>query len=511
MFCSISGEVPTEPVVSKKTGHLYEKRIIEKYIKSEGRCPVSNTDMSEADLLAVAINPVVKPRVAASASIPGLLQMFQNEWDEVMLETYTLKHHLDSTRQELSQALYQHDAACRVIARLMRERDEARAMLSSLPTTHGSTNSHSAADHQAVSSSSSKMDVEPSGGGMSEGVLAVINDTCKALGAVRKGRKPSPSLCSKEDLAAYTCTHTHTSSHKSDKPGVTCLDIIAGDGGDVALTGGADKNVVLTDVQSGKIIATLSGHSKQVNSVGYASIDELFSCSADKTVKMWKRAGGKAYRDVISYSDHGDDVTSVSVHPSGGFVLSTSADKSWKLYDVRSGASGAIVSVDMDSKLSVGKFHPDGVLVGVGGFGGAVKLFDVRAQSEAAAMLADAECAVSSIAFSENGYTFASSTVDGAVKLWDLRKVKCVVTFEYGAKVGKGGVAAPVAFDHSGAYLAMARGTGVEVVSSKELSPVASYAGAHSKPITALHWGSGPDATSIVTVSLDRAIKVFSK
>ena len=46
-----------------------------------------------------------------------------------MLETFELKRTLEDTRRELAHAIYQHDAACRVIARLLSERDQARAML----------------------------------------------------------------------------------------------------------------------------------------------------------------------------------------------------------------------------------------------------------------------------------------------------------------------------------------------------------------------------------------------
>ena len=72
---------------------------------------------------------IVKPKPVTATSIPGLLVTLQNEWDSMMLETFTLKKHLQAVRQELSQALYQHEAACRVIARLIKERDEARQAL----------------------------------------------------------------------------------------------------------------------------------------------------------------------------------------------------------------------------------------------------------------------------------------------------------------------------------------------------------------------------------------------
>lgn len=75
------------------------------------------------------VNKTVKPRTSATTSIPGLLNSFHNEWDAVMLELHTVRQQLHQTRQELSHMLYQHDAAVRVIARTMRERDEARSQL----------------------------------------------------------------------------------------------------------------------------------------------------------------------------------------------------------------------------------------------------------------------------------------------------------------------------------------------------------------------------------------------
>lgn len=49
----VSGETPQEPVLSVKTGHVYERRLIEKYITESGVCPITGQSLSVSDLVSV--------------------------------------------------------------------------------------------------------------------------------------------------------------------------------------------------------------------------------------------------------------------------------------------------------------------------------------------------------------------------------------------------------------------------------------------------------------------------
>lgn len=558
MFCSISGEVPSEPVVSKLSGHVFEKRLILKYIAEDGKCPVTNVALTESDLLELKANKAVKPRTLSSTSIPGLLASFQNEWDEVMLETFTLKQHLDTTRQELAQALYQYDAACRVVARLMKERDEARLALNNIqatavavPLTHDSkaTNGH----QQTTQPHDDSMQVDSSvttstPGALSADVIAAIDDACKALTTDRRGRKPKPmgalSVASIQSLSEKLSV----TPHKTDKGGVTALALqsVEGAGAPLLLSGGSDKTAILSNRDTGAVVARLAEHSKRVTDVAFhPKAATIFTSSADKTVKVWSARAEKRFESRGTSSVHSAAVTSVAVHPTGDYLVSASLDGSWAILDVASGLTclRQVRASDGSSETGGpgaggtavlgGRLHPDGLILAtslststgalsaddvdddspLGVQAGAtttnvVKIWDIRQQSSVA-VFADHAGPVSSngLQFSENGYYLATGSADGNLRVWDLRKLQCVKTIDVGSPVTS------VGFDYSGLYLAAgfgsAGGYGVEVYSTKDKNwgSVKSLSSIHLKAISALAWSR--DSRFLVTGSLDRSIKGF--
>jgi pre-mRNA-processing factor 19 len=115
--------------------------LIEAYIAENHKDPVTGEELEVVDLIDLKSSRVVAPRPPTLTSIPSLLSTFQNEWDALALESFTIRQQLNQTRQELATALYQNDAAIRVIARLTKERDEARDALSKVTISTASINS----------------------------------------------------------------------------------------------------------------------------------------------------------------------------------------------------------------------------------------------------------------------------------------------------------------------------------------------------------------------------------
>ena len=50
---TVSGEPPALPVISKKSGLVYEQRLILKYIQENGKDPITGEELIEDDLIEV--------------------------------------------------------------------------------------------------------------------------------------------------------------------------------------------------------------------------------------------------------------------------------------------------------------------------------------------------------------------------------------------------------------------------------------------------------------------------
>ncbi|XP_050215859.1 pre-mRNA-processing factor 19-like [Mercurialis annua] len=518
MHCSISGELPEEPVVSLKSGLVFEKRLIERHISDYGKCPITSEPLTMDDILSVKTGKIVKPRTVQTASIPGMLGMFQNEWDGLMLSNFALEQQLHTARQELSHALYQHDAACRVIARLKKERDESRSLLAQadrqIPMLATATAAANVSVHSNGKRAAENDDLGPPGKrlcpGISKDIIDELTNCNMALSTQRKKRQIPPTLAPIDAVERYTQLSSHP-LHKTNKPGIVSMDINYSK--DIIASGGLDSTAVLFDRPSGQILSTLSGHSKKVTSVKFVSEGDLFlTGSADKTVRIWKGSEDGKYDCRHILKDHEAEVQAVTVHATNKYFVTASLDNTWCFYDLSSGLCLAQVSDSSQSDASrtggytSAAFHPDGLILGTGTSDAVVKIWDVKSQGNVAKFEGHVG-AVTAISFSENGYFLATAAND-SVKLWDLRKLKNFRTLElYDSDTPTNSVE----FDQSGSYLGVA-GSDIrvfQVASVKaEWNCVKTFPDlSGTGKATCVRFG--PDAKYIAVGSMDRNLRIF--
>jgi pre-mRNA-processing factor 19 len=418
-----------------------------------------------------------------------MLQGFQAEWDAVMLEVFTLKQQLTASQQELSHALYQQDAACRVIARLVKERDQYKREL-------GASRSSGAA-----SASGNGMDVDVDGSDESsvlpKAIVQRISAKTAELSSARESRKIGPSVATRDQVSTYQAVSSHN-NHKASPAAVKCVDVMPAQ--DWIVSGGADKTVVVFDRASNKKLHTLVSHTKAVTALKCLdALALIVSSSEDGTIRSFNIGNGDIDQaEPIEVLSGG--ISCMDVHPIGDLVVVGSGSGDFAMVDITSRKVFPSPQARKKSPITSIQFHPDGEIFGIGSEAGVIQILNVSTFKQLAVFEGHTG-SISGICFSENGYSLASISSDQTLRIWDLQDVGTSKTVQLDS--------APhaIAYDHSGRFLAVGCGKEIRVFTGRNVDLVASF-DAHSKEVTGIRWG--PDAKWFASVSLDRSLKVWS-
>ena len=384
------------------------------------------------------------------------------EYDATMIEMCGIKQELQRTRQELSHALYQCDAAKRVITRLVAEKEAMQEKLIAEARTKRS-NAAPGADTQEPAPKKTKAAAGDAGEGAQtkakftypSAILDAMSAHSKTLVQARKKRTISETLVMPEQLGAMKEVRSFA-LHKTTKRGIFCMD--ASD--EYVVSGGADGNVVVLNTDSGKVAQKLQGHTHAVNAVRFIPEKKLIlSGGSDKCVRMWKADDTGSYTCEEVFADSLDgDVLGVHVQPTQDYFLTTTSKASWSFYDIESASCVGSVTEAGGAAFTTSSIHPDGMLLITGGSDSVVRIWDIRAQENVMSFQGH-RGAISGSTVSENGFFIATTADDGA-QVWDLRKFKSVKQFAFNA-------ATCVAFDYSGTYLAVAGADSLAVFQPK--------------------------------------------
>lgn len=233
--------------------------------------------------------------------------MFQNEWDAFALEAFNIRQQLGQTRQELATALYQHDAAVRVVARLTRERDEARDALSKVTVGAGVSNG----DAMQIDSA-----------GLPEELSEKVDATQEKLSKSRRRRAVPAGWATPEAIETYAVTQASEPIY----PGSSFVSIDST--GDLALLGGADGLAGIFSIPDNKLIQPLVVGGGSITDGVFFGTQPVIATSSG-AVKVFEGT-----KEAVSFTSHAGSANAVALHPTGDILASVGVDKSFVFYDL---------------------------------------------------------------------------------------------------------------------------------------------------------------------------------
>lgn len=208
---------------------------------------------------------------------------------------------------------------------------------------------------------------------------------------------------------------------------VTSLATSAADP-NLLVSGGRDNNLIVWDLtrdQSnfGVPRRSLQGHSHFVSDVVLSSDGQFaLSSSWDKTLRLWDLNTGNATR---IFQDHTHDVTSVAFSPDNRQIVSSSRDRTIKLWNTLGECKYTLSTAEQGHTnwVSCVRFSPSAQIpiIVSGGWDKVVKVWDMQTCKLTTNLIGHTGV-INAVTISPDGSLCASGGKDGIAMLWDLTK-----------------------------------------------------------------------------------------
>ncbi|HEY3026718.1 MAG TPA: caspase family protein [Pyrinomonadaceae bacterium] len=190
-------------------------------------------------------------------------------------------------------------------------------------------------------------------------------------------------------------------------------------------SGGADNQIKLWDVASGRELRSLNGHTGWIKSLAVSS-DGLWlaSGSNDRTIKVWNVTTGM---EVRNFTGHTAPIESLAFSFNGRWLASGSADGIIRIWDLSTGKEMQMLKGHV-SFVTALAFTTDGRALISGGMEGTVVIWDTTSWNVTRRLEKELG-RITSVAVSADLKWLAAGSLDGQVFLWELASLRQQVVF----------------------------------------------------------------------------------
>ncbi|CAD5123772.1 DgyrCDS12082 [Dimorphilus gyrociliatus] len=263
------------------------------------------------------------------------------------------------------------------------------------------------------------------------------------------------------EVATYeTC---YVTSHKGP-----CRSATYHPSGQVVATGSEDSSIKVLDVErmlaksldnidpnereAHPVIRTLYDHSEEVSTLQFHPTSPLlFSGSFDCTIKVFEytkpsvKRSSKCIQEAFA-------VKSISLHPSGDYMLAGTEHPTIRLYDATTFQCYSTSSAldQHRGPITEVKFSPKGNLFATASMDGDIKVWDgVSGRCVSTFKSAHDSVPVSSVQFSRNSKYILSSGLDSVVRLWELSTSRLLIAYTGAGTTGRQECHTNATFNHT--------------------------------------------------------------